>query len=68
MKVCKVNDGRRCLLNEGPVKEVCACKEILGGNFGGCGDLFVYACSEVGVAHVAGGIVYGCSFTWSCFV
>ena len=44
--MCKVNDGRGCLLNEGPVKEVCVCKEILVGNFGGCGDLFVYACSR----------------------
>ena len=33
-------------LYEGPVIEVCACKEILGRNFGGCRDLFVYACSK----------------------
>ena len=26
--------------------EVCACKETLGGNFGGYRGLFVYACSK----------------------
>ena len=52
MKGCKVNGDRGYMLSEGPVMEVCACKEILGRKCGGCGDLFVYAYCRKWVWHM----------------
>ena len=46
VKVCKVDGDKSYMLIEGPVMEVCACIEILGENFSGCGDVFVFACSR----------------------
>ena len=52
MKVFKENGERGYMLTEGPVMEVFACKDILGAQFGGCGDLFVYACSRKWAWHM----------------